>query len=575
MMIMKNTVSLKHNLLSDLLEECRLRQDMTVICRDGLHQCSSFLLASILPQLGSVFECSALQEDHLSVSIPDIEVRDIKWLFESILNQNLDIQSNPRTLFLLRWGERRKSSPPDPEPPEKELVKDDDFYIDKVKTELDYEEEEEEFYKDNIFGDQIRSGLDQNEDSEEEEEYKPVKINVRASKSKKLRLKKKDEDWTADYDQMSDEEKTTGTFGGRKKRKYTRKSTKEFKGFQYLRFEYSDLTCRVCEMEFKQEATLYRHVHVEHGPHNEMKCPECAEIFYHPSALDAHKQRVHVEKVPCPECGLMFNKFKLEGHVQTHFDQKLPCDQCGKTFKGPMNLRYHKLRTHEGQAQKDTFSTMNKTQMGAMNDKVCDCGISFSNLQEKVKHFKIVHNGYQECPKCNKVVKDTSELRHNCAPYRKPPPEICVCKICGKQFTGSGGLFYHMNKEHIAQECSCEKCGKRFDNKMSLQSHIRRHCMKEVQQCNLCGVQVRHMKAHMHAVHTRDEDKRHCCEFCGKGFLEKRAVEKHKMNVHLKLRPHRCRYGCDIGYNDTSNRNAHEKKIHGGLFEQRKTAVIS
>ena len=570
-MIMNNLVSLKHNLLSDLLEECRLRQDMTVICRDGVHHCSSFLLASILPQLGSVLECSALQEDQLSVSIPDIEVSDIKWLLESVLNQNVAIQSNQRqrAIFLLRWGERKKTGPA-PLPPV--VVKDDYFDFDKVKTEIDFEEEEDEVYKNDGF----EEVADQNEDSEEEEEFKPVKIKV--SKSKKPRLKKRDEDWTADYDQMSDEEKSQPLFGGKKKRKYTRKSTKEFKGFQYLRFEYSDLKCRVCEMEFKGEAGLYRHVHVEHGPHNEMKCKECDEIFYHPSALDAHKQRVHVERVPCPECGLMFSKFKLEGHVQTHFDQKLPCDQCGKTFKGPINLRYHKLRTHEGLwTQKDTFSSMNKTQMGLMNDKVCDCGISFSNLGEKVKHFKIVHNGYQECPKCKKVVKDTSELRHNCAPYKKTktPPEICVCKICGKQFTGSGGLFYHMNKEHIAEECSCEKCGKRFDNKMSLQSHIRRHCNKELEQCNLCGVQVRHMKAHMHAVHTRDEDKRHCCEFCGKGFLEKRAVEKHKMNVHLKLRPHRCRYGCDIGYNDTSNRNAHEKKIHGGLFAQRKTAVIS
>ena len=26
------------------------------------------------------------------------------------------------------------------------------------------------------------------------------------------------------------------------------------------------------------------------------------------------------------------------------------------------------------------------------------------------------------------------------------------------------------------------------------------------------------------------------------------------------------RYGCDIGYNDVSNRNSHEKKKHGGLF---------
>ena len=48
------------------------------------------------------------------------------------------------------------------------------------------------------------------------------------------------------------------------------------------------------------------------------------------------------------------------------------------------------------------------------------------------------------------------------------------------------------------------------------------------------------------------------------------------MNVHLKLRPYKCRYGCEFAYNDRSNRNAHEKKTHGNLFmtgeEERKKA---
>ena len=38
------------------------------------------------------------------------------------------------------------------------------------------------------------------------------------------------------------------------------------------------------------------------------------------------------------------------------------------------------------------------------------------------------------------------------------------------------------------------------------------------------------------------------------------------MSVHLKLRPYKCRYGCDDSYNDYHNRNSHEKKKHGKLF---------
>ena len=38
------------------------------------------------------------------------------------------------------------------------------------------------------------------------------------------------------------------------------------------------------------------------------------------------------------------------------------------------------------------------------------------------------------------------------------------------------------------------------------------------------------------------------------------------MNVHLRLRPFKCRYGCEFGYNDPANRNSHERKKHGKIY---------
>ena len=70
----------------------------------------------------------------------------------------------------------------------------------------------------------------------------------------------------------------------------------------------------------------------------------------------------------------------------------------------------------------------------------------------------------------------------------------------------------------------------------------------------------------MIAMHTDDRDKRFQCIDCGKGFIERNKLEKHKMNVHLKLRPYICRVdGCDVSYNDASNRNQHEKRVHGAV----------
>ena len=78
------------------------------------------------------------------------------------------------------------------------------------------------------------------------------------------------------------------------------------------------------------------------------------------------------------------------------------------------------------------------------------------------------------------------------------------------------------------------------------------------------------MEHHLKTMHTPDEMEKFQCQDCERGFIRKGALDVHRMNIHLKLRPYKCRYGCDIAYNDMSNRAAHEKRTHGGTFTEHK-----
>ena len=90
---------------------------------------------------------------------------------------------------------------------------------------------------------------------------------------------------------------------------------------------------------------------------------------------------------------------------------------------------------------------------------------------------------------------------------------------------------------------------------------------KEEVECKICFKKMNpyKLKKHMGSTHA---EKKHSCEECGKCFSSNNKLQIHNMNVHLKLRPYKCRYGCALAYNDSSNRCAHEKRVHGRIFKE-------
>ena len=186
----------------------------------------------------------------------------------------------------------------------------------------------------------------------------------------------------------------------------------------------------------------------------------------------------------------------------------------------------------------------------------------FNNNNFQLKE-KLEAAGLKRCSRCKQDIKleEFAEHLETCEVNNKP-----TCQICGKTFFRSS-LNQHMKTcgkppEELRNK-NCPVCGKACSD---LKKHMRVH-NQEAKECPECGKMVRHLEKHLITMHTPDSQKRAVCSECGKGFDDKNKLGIHMMNVHLKLRPYRCRYGCDIGYNDKSNRNCHEKKKHGGIFK--------
>ena len=221
------------------------------------------------------------------------------------------------------------------------------------------------------------------------------------------------------------------------------------------------------------------------------------------------------------------------------------------------------------------------------------CNLNFANHERKQDHMKLQHpkndEGQIECTFCGKMFKDKKLSMHvlrnhtgkenyvNCSNCKQKfhkdnleahekscaTKEAEVCPVCGKSFLS---LKSHMQLHEKTKSAmiSCQLCGKEL-SKDGLRSHMRTHETKTP--CPECGVIVRNLDQHYRTMHTSDRDKPFPCQDCDRGFLLKGQLEKHRMSVHLKTRPYKCRYGCSNAYNDVSNRNTHEKKTHGGIFK--------
>ena len=176
--------------------------------------------------------------------------------------------------------------------------------------------------------------------------------------------------------------------------------------------------------------------------------------------------------------------------------------------------------------------------------------------------MKVKHMGWFGCDKCLFSSATKAQLEKHVSNHHMN----IICDLCGFEAMNQNSANHHRRAYHESPSEPCPECGKMFAGISALKKHVAQTHMP-AKTCTLCGKQVKNLKLHMKITHTEDQDKPYQCEDCGKGFADKMMLKNHRINMHIKSTPYQCRYGCDNRYNDKSNRNAHEKRRHGGTFK--------
>ena len=297
------------------------------------------------------------------------------------------------------------------------------------------------------------------------------------------------------------------------------------------------------------------------------KCKYCVYTTNWSRSLRSHKLTRHKDKV-CPKENQKKkdeeNNIKVVKKQKRLRDHKFPrgkehhvtCELCGKYFKLLPNRNNNKYLRHLATHK--------------MKLKDCGCGIDFSSLNRKKRHIQLKHLGYLPCTKCKHTFAREESLKAHEINHNKK----FHCEICTDIFSDEVKLNRHVQNMHDKKEIKesiifkCELCEKTFYSDLRSKAHTMKVHNPRI--CPICGKTVKVLKSHLKKAHTDDSEKPFQCDKCGKGFCEKAHLRAHQMNVHLKMRPYKCRYGCadNVGYNDLSNRNSHERKKHGGVFQE-------
>ena len=139
------------------------------------------------------------------------------------------------------------------------------------------------------------------------------------------------------------------------------------------------------------------------------------------------------------------------------------------------------------------------------------------------------------------------------------------CNSCSERFCSKQALQRHKKSSHKKRQVfRCEDCESVFTSNQTLKAHVQsvHEGIKKV--CSMCLKPVVDLTRHIRDQHKNGDKREYHCDTCGCTFRTNFSLQRHKENVHLKLKAWTCDL-CEKSFGEKRDMNRHKHAVHFGI----------
>lgn len=333
------------------------------------------------------------------------------------------------------------------------------------------------------------------------------------------------------------------------------------------------LGCVHCRTSFKDKSLLKKHIRVGECTVY-INCDLCSEQFSNMQDFSDHALTVHADHfeksdnqnkcidgraTDCSICGKKnSNYLNLVKHLKMVHNEDRPhyCQNCDAKFEHAADLNKHIYAEHSDQAlgmtPQEPDMSLVKEEAEEYHYSCTECNAIFETVDAWTDHQVAEHNQVaHHCDQCDKKFLRPSELAEHKNTHLRV--KFYSCSVCPNSYSTPQKLSDHVQQAHPAggeTEFFCDVCIRSFKSRQAFSNHMRIHAKvpttnrkpgeqkgfdpriigKPVKQFTMVQPGFINFKPNANVPNAP-----YSCDICGKGFMHKKNIWKHKKVLHADI----------------------------------------